>query len=412
MKKIWMVLLLFASFAILASCDENVADDDDDVVVDEGPDAIDIAISGLVGEGTLASPYILEINVGETIEKHMTIEGTYDSIEYLFGNIEDDKFVEDAQLKNIDFNDRSTDNYLSIVGNKRGESILRIKGTDMSSSAYVRVNSVSKDGMSENAKDYSQSLKVLAIGNSFSEDAMTYLAEIATNYGLENFTFAYLYIGGASLETHWTTVQNGTSSYRYEKNSENEWDNRGNKSLMIGLLDEEWDIVTMQQASGYSGMTETFQPYLDNLVDYVNENKLTDTTFMWHQTWAYSQSSTHSAFPNYDSDQMTMFNAIVDAAQNFILKDDTFRQVIPAGTALQNVRSSSVGDNVNRDGYHLNTYGRYVAGLMWFKTITGFSIEDITYKPASVTDEQLVIAKEAVNNAYMQMFAVTESQYK
>jgi len=411
MKKIWMVLLLFASFVILASCDENVADDDD-IVVDEGPDAIDIAISGLVGEGTLASPYILEINIGETIEKHMTIEGTYDSIEYLFGNIKDDKFVEDAQLKNIDFNDRSTDNYLSIVGNKRGESILRIKGTGMSSSAYVRVNSVSRDGMSENAKDYSQSLKVLAIGNSFSEDAMTYLAEIATNYGLENFTFAYLYIGGASLEAHWTTVQNGTSSYRYEKNSENEWDNRGNKSLMIGLLDEEWDIVTMQQASGYSGMTETFQPYLDNLVDYVNENKLTDTTFMWHQTWAYSQSSTHSAFPNYDSDQMTMFNAIVDAAQNFILKDDTFRQVIPAGTALQNVRSSSVGDNVNRDGYHLNTYGRYVAGLMWFKTITGFSIEDITYKPASVTDEQLVIAKEAVNNAYMQMFAVTESQYK
>jgi hypothetical protein len=411
MKKIWMVLLVFASFTILTSCEDSVVDDEDDVV-DEGPDAIDIAINGLVGEGTLESPYILNINVGETIEKHMAIEGTYDSIEYIFGNIENDKFVEDAQLKNIDFNDRSTDTYLSVVGNKRGESILRIKGTDMSSSAYVKINSVTRDGLSENAKDYSESLKVLAIGNSFSEDAMTYLAEIAVNYGLENFTFAYLYIGGASLETHWTTVQNGTSSYRYEKNSENEWDNRGNKSLLIGLLDEEWDIVTMQQASGYSGMTDTFQPYLDNLVDYVNENKLTDTTFMWHQTWAYAQSSTHSAFPNYDSDQMTMFNAIVDAAQNYILNDDTFRQIIPAGTALQNVRSSSVGDNVNRDGYHLNSYGRFVAGLMWFKTITGFSIDDITYKPSSVTDEQLVIAKEAVNNAYMQMFAVTESQYK
>jgi hypothetical protein len=107
-----------------------------------------------------------------------------------------------------------------------------------------------------------------------------------------------------------------------------------------------------------------------------------------------------------------MYEAIMDASQNFINTDSRFRQVIPAGTAIQNIRSSSVGDNLNRDGYHLNTLGRYVAALMWFKTITGFSIDDIEYKPSTVTDEQLLIAKEAVNNAYMQMFEVTESEYK
>ncbi|MFA6801184.1 MAG: DUF4886 domain-containing protein [Acholeplasmataceae bacterium] len=407
MKKIWIFLMFIASLGLLASCDEEAEE-----VIDEGPDSIDIAISGLEGEGTLASPYLLEINVGETIEKNMAIEGTYDSIEYLFGKVEDDKFVVDDQIQNVSFNDRSTDDYLSVVGSSQGESMLRIKGKDMSSSAYISINAITRDGSTEGVKDYSKSLRILAIGNSFSEDAMTYLGEIAANFGLEDFVIAYLYIGGATLETHWTTVSNGTSSYRYEKNVDNTWENKGNKSLLIGLLDEEWDIVTLQQGSGSSGLTDTFQPYLDDLLGYINDNKLTDTTFMWHQTWAYAQSSTHSEFYKYDNDQMTMYNAIMDASKNFISNDSRFRQVIPAGTVIQNMRTSSLGDTLNRDGYHLSTLGRYATALMWFKTITGFSIDDITYKPNVVTDEQVIIAKEAVNNAYMQMYEVTESQYK
>ena len=399
--------MFIASLGLLVSCDEEAEE-----VIDEGPDSIDIAISGLEGEGTLASPYLLEINVGETIEKNMAIEGTYDSIEYLFGKVEDDKFVVDDQIQNVSFNDRSTDDYLSVVGSSQGESMLRIKGKDMSSSAYISINAITRDGSTEGVKDYSKSLRILAIGNSFSEDAMTYLGEIAANFGLEDFVIAYLYIGGATLETHWTTVSNGTSSYRYEKNVDNTWENKGNKSLLIGLLDEEWDIVTLQQGSGSSGLTDTFQPYLDDLLGYINDNKLTDTTFMWHQTWAYAQSSTHSEFYKYDNDQMTMYNAIMDASKNFISNDSRFRQVIPAGTVIQNMRTSSLGDTLNRDGYHLSTLGRYATALMWFKTITGFSIDDITYKPNVVTDEQVIIAKEAVNNAYMQMYEVTESQYK
>lgn len=407
MKKIWMALMFMASFTILLGCKPEGEDS-----VDEGPDSITIELSGLAGQGTLDQPYVLELNVGETIEKHMAIEGTYEEIEYIFGRLENDKFVADETTKNIDLTPRSKNDYLSVKATSQGESMLRIKGKDMSSSAYVKVSAVTRDGSTEDIKDYSKSLRVLAIGNSFSEDAMTYLGEIANDYGMEDFVIAYLYIGGASLETHWTTVSNGTSSYRYEKNVENEWENKGNKSLLIGLLDEEWDIVTFQQVSGYSGMTETFQPYLDNLIDYVNTNKLTDTTFMWHQTWAYAQSSTHSSFPNYNSDQITMYEAIADASQNYIAKDSRFRQVIPAGTAIQNVRTSVVGDHVNRDGYHLNSYGRFVAGLMWFRTITGFSIDDITYKPNNVTEEQLEIAKEAVNHAYDNMYEVTNSSYK
>lgn len=38
--------------------------------------------------------------------------------------------------------------------------------------------------------------------------------------------------------------------------------------------------------------------------------------------------------------------------------------IIPTGTAIQNARTSFVGDHMNRDGYHLDLkIGRYTAAL-------------------------------------------------
>lgn len=395
MKKFFMVLIFMASYFMLTSCE---------TLVDEGPDSITIKVEGLKGTGSLEEPYLLNINVGETIEKHVLITGEYESLEYLMGNKKNDRFVVDETISNIAINENTTDSYLSVKGSEVGKSMFRIKGKDLSSSAYFNV--VTGD------HDYKKTLKVLAIGNSFSEDATTYLGEIAADFGIEEMIIGNMYIGGATLETHWNSAKNSTSSYRYDKNVDNKWTTKGNKSLILGLLDEDWDIVTLQQASGLSGMGETYQPFMDDLLGYINEKKLTDTTFLFHQTWAYAANSNHSQFQNYEKDQSVMYQAIMGVSTELILRHETFKQIIPSGTAIQNVRNSLVGDNVTRDGYHLNSYGRYVAGLMWFRMITGFSIDDITYKPASVTEEQMTIAKEAVNHAYLAMFEVTMSSHQ
>src|SRR5690554_8194154 len=47
--------------------------------------------------------------------------------------------------------------------------------------------------------DYSESLKILSIGNSFSEDAHAHLWAIANSYGIDEVIVANLYIGGSSL---------------------------------------------------------------------------------------------------------------------------------------------------------------------------------------------------------------------
>ncbi len=56
-----------------------------------------------------------------------------------------------------------------------------------------------------------------------------------------------------------------------------------------------------------------------------------------------------------------MYQAIADAVKK-AAKVNKIKIVIPSGTAIQNARTSFIGDHLNRDGYHLDVkIGRYTA---------------------------------------------------
>lgn len=259
--------------------------------------------------------------------------------------------------------------------------------------------------------------RILAIGNSFSQDAMEHLYQIAADAGAKEIVLANLYIGGATLPVHWNNAQRNLPQYRYDKNVDGVWRSRSNTTLLYGLQDEQWDLITLQQASGYSGVISSYTDgdVLQNLIDYVNANKANpDAKLGWHMTWAYQSDSTHASFPTYNRDQFTMFTTIVNAVRNQVVANDAFDIVIPAGTAIQNVRTSYIGDTLTRDGYHLSlNLGRYIAGLTWLHSITGWSIDDLTYVPSQtqVPDEYMPIIKEAVKAAVANPFAVSISSY-
>ena len=62
-----------------------------------------------------------------------------------------------------------------------------------------------------------QTLKVLAIGNSFSQDAAEqYLYELFKASGQEAVV-GNMYIGGCTIDTHWKNTSNGTTKYEYRK---------------------------------------------------------------------------------------------------------------------------------------------------------------------------------------------------
>ena len=100
-------------------------------------------------------------------------------------------------------------------------------------------------------------LKVLAIGNSFSQDATAMLETLNDSLYVRN-----LYIGGCSLERHYNNMISHEAAYSYEMLGLRLF----KISLNEALLQREWDVITLQQVSGNSGMPESFYPYLTELL--------------------------------------------------------------------------------------------------------------------------------------------------
>ncbi len=253
-------------------------------------------------------------------------------------------------------------------------------------------------------------LSILAIGNSFSVDALEYAHQIATSLGIEKVVIGNLYIGGCTLNMHIANASNDAASYTYYYSDTGEWSKTENYKISTALSSRSWDFVSLQQGSPVSGIAASYNEDLTNLISYVKER--TNARLVWHMTWAYQQDTDHYAFPNYGKNQMTMYNAIVDAVKNRIQTNANFDYIVPNGTAVQNSRTSILGDTTTRDGYHMSfNYGRYLTGLLFVKTLTGLPIDDITYVPDGVTDLEKRIAIESVNNAHTKPFAVTKSNY-
>lgn len=272
---------------------------------------------------------------------------------------------------------------------------------------------VTSCGTSDTAKEPPESIKILAIGNSFSVDAMEYVYQIAKAAGVENVVLGNLYISGCDLETHLANAIANEVKYAYYKNTEGSWSST-KVSFETGLTDEDWDVITMQQASHVSGVDSAFENTLTSFVDIVEEKKTNpDARLMWHMTWAYQKNSTHSGFAYYDKDQTKMYNLIVEMVKTHVKAEKRISGIIPSGTAIQNARTSFTGDTLTRDGYHLSyTLGRYIAGLCYFSAITGVDISDITYSPyVDVTPEVMEMAKDAVKTAIKKPFEVTQSTH-
>lgn len=252
-------------------------------------------------------------------------------------------------------------------------------------------------------------LKILAIGNSFSSDAMEYVYQVAKDTGVENIVLGNMYIGGCSLATHLDNAKNDKGAYTYYTNSTGTWSSKGGVSIKTAVESDDWDFITFQQVSGSSGLADTY----DDLVSLINivEPLNPSARLAWHMTWAYKTGSSHSDFANYNKDQMTMYNAIVNAVNTKILTNDKIEIVIPSGTAVQNVRTSFIGDTT-RDGYHLSYgIGRYIAAMTFVKALTGLSIDNSVTTPDDVDSYELKAIIESVNNAINTPYAVTNSTY-
>ncbi len=285
--------------------------------------------------------------------------------------------------------------------------------SESSSSSETEESSVTEEPMQQ-PESIPQSIKILAIGNSFSTDATEYLWNILHDAGIQEVIVGNLYISGCSVDTHWENMSKNKTGYTFYYNNSGKWEKHTGHTALQAIQKEDWDYITVQQASPDSGKPQTLGN-LQNVLDYVNTNKTNDNAkIYWHMTWAYQFSSSHTGFPYYGQSQMTMYDAIVSTYTETVSKYNLINGAIPAGTAIQNLRTSYLDDALNLDGYHMSyDTGRYTVALTWFSFFTGIDPRYINWVPEEyprIAEDKAAIC-HAINQALKTPFAVTPSIY-
>jgi hypothetical protein len=260
-------------------------------------------------------------------------------------------------------------------------------------------------------------VKILCVGNSFSQDSVYYLYDIAESAGVDVIV-GNLHFSGCSLQRHEMNAGENLKAYSYQKWTSSEMVEEKNKAMKEVLLDENWDYIIFQQSSENSGFYNTYQPYLNNLINYVKSiSKNPNVKLALNMTWAYSENSSNEGFAGYNFNQFNMYRYITESYKQAI--DETeVDLIIPCGTAIQNARTNehliSIGDQLTNDGYHLEKdMGRYIAGLTLFEALIvrnenlDLDINDgVIFVPNRkiITEDLAELAKssviEAVNTPY------------
>ena len=163
--------------------------------------------------------------------------------------------------------------------------------------------------------------------------------------------------------------------------------------------------------------TELVDKVLKILADPNNPNgPNTDVQVYYHLTWTWRQDCWLGKYLYPDGyDQLTLWQDFIDATEKYILPNEHIQGVIPCNTAIENARTTWMGDTFNaegnNDGYHLNDKGDLVAALTWVSYFTGMKASKI-YVDCPYSDAEYAAIAEAVDNAIQKPLEVTQSSYK
>lgn len=246
--------------------------------------------------------------------------------------------------------------------------------------------------------------KLLAIGNSFTQDATRFLHDAAQACGAD-LRVHNLYIGGCSLERHVENIRTDKTKYLLEIDGSS---TDAYVSIQEMLKSEDYDFILTQQASHDSGWPDTYEPFMGIIVDFLRKSAPKAKLFL-HQTWAYEKTAAHPAFIRYDCDQAQMYNRLSKCYSAIAKKYGL--PIIPCGDAVQTARQKSPFDvdkggiSLCRDGFHMHlVYGRYLLAVTLCRALLGVVVPSdfVPTNPAqSAADPELL---KVLNAAAQQVF--------
>ena len=286
----------------------------------------------------------------------------------------------------------------------------------------------------EMPKGVPETVKFFVIGNSFGNDcSLDYLYQMLQDVGVKNVIVGTLYYSGCPYQKHVTFAYENQPVYKYHKNTTGQYVSRTEVTFDEAFADEQWTHVMMLH--GWVGHPSYFGPcpWQDILLHYVRQTQ-PDAYYGYDMTWIVrgdgnlAESDAKAYERCHNSDQMTMYNNLVDTTKTYAETEQRFKFIVPVGTAISNARSSFLDNGVYRDNLgHLNKgIGRYMAAMTVCCKLTGVTPDQIKYLPETLLEylpeglskdtpgilEKLgEVARESVTNALAKPYEITQSRF-
>ena len=275
------------------------------------------------------------------------------------------------------------------------------------------------------------SLKILDIGNSYTQDSHSYLKQLLQAAGIAETGFSlYKAVrGSASFYTWWQCYNdNDTAPYSISRTAGDIIEGiagegtAGDGSLFRNALTTvDWDIIIIHQVSNFAGEYHLWQQnnWRGSLREFIHIIRSTNPQACIGWLGVHSYKSNYSG--NSEGSSLLRWENIVYATKLLRLNYG-INFIIPYGTAVQNLRSCSLndGEDFSTDGTHLASgLGDYVASCCYFQSLFaprfGVSIVGNSYRidvdetvvgQKSVTDTTAPVAQRAALLATCNMFEV------
>lgn len=266
-----------------------------------------------------------------------------------------------------------------------------------------------------------KTIRLLTVGNSFSQNATHYLKDIVVAQG-------------DVLIYHRAVIDYGTLKQHSDKaHIEGVYD-RTNKTLVQELSSEPWDVVTIQQASVESHDVRTYRPYARRLVNEIKKAS-PKATIALHETWAYRRDDIRFNFwtlrePDEPSSQAIMYLGISSAYRTMARElnlpiipvgdafyvadmdprwgyktDFTFDYLGAVQPALPDQKYSLhvgwkwIDSKLVEDCHHASMAGQYLGGCVFYESLYDKSIIDCTFVPEGLDREYASFLRKIAHKA-------------
>ena len=272
------------------------------------------------------------------------------------------------------------------------------------------------------------SLRILTIGNSFTDSLTHYFQSVAESAGCR-LVFDRANFGGCELERHWSYIaaEEASPICRIYQSG---------RYKLRDLLAKGWDSVTIQQASHQSWRPESFQPFASNIFHYVRKYA-PGAEVVIQQTWAY-RADDPRLMPGgeWGIDQSGMYERLTANYRN--LARELGLRIIPTGFAVQLSRAAEekpftnydpailetlrwpdlppqAGDvvgqcfyrkdpesgelRIGRDLIHLNCRGQYLQACVWTAFLFEVPVSAISFVPEELDDRDAAMLRKVARRA-------------